>query len=149
MEQTRQQTKRQTHPINQKKILEVAFWGTVIWGIIRMMFAYFSFTPYGVEKFSRPFYGPVGEDSYKGIFVGFLFLFVCVYLATAIFAFMLSERKNWSLGIVYGIALFLVFGLFFRMQHWKLDTFSTELAWFISIGVFIGMSMTAEQIDQE
>ena len=151
MERTRYQTRghTQTRQISWKKILEVAFWGTLIWGMMRMVFAYFHFTPYGVEKFSRPLFGSIGEDSNWGIVVGLLILFGCMLAATAIYAFMLSTRKIWWLGVGYGIAFFVLFGLFFRMQHWKLDTFSTELAWFLSAGLFIGMSMTAERFDEE
>lgn len=151
MERTKQHTRRHTqmNRISWKKIMEVAFWGTLIWGIIRMAFAYFHFTPYGVEKFSRPIYGPIGEDSYWGIFVGSMILFGFTFAATTVYAFMLSERKIWWLGAGYGIAFFILFGLFFRMQNWDIDTLSTEVAWFMSIGLFIGMSMTAERLDEE
>lgn len=145
----RTQSHSRTNGISWKKILEVAFWGTLIWGIIRMVFAYFHFTPYGVETFSRPIYGIIGENSYWGIAVGFGVLFGCAAATTALYALLLSHRQIWWLGAGYGIALMVLFGLFFRMQNWRLDTVSTEAAWFLSIGLFIGMSMTAERNDEE
>ncbi len=151
MEQTKQVQHENVRlkAISWKKIMEVAFWGTLIWGILRITFYFFNFTPYGIQAFSRPILGVVAENSYSGIGIGFGILFAFVIGATALFSYLFASRKIWWLGILYGLAFLFLFGLFFRMQNWKLDTLSTELAWFISFGLFIGMSITAERIDEE
>ncbi len=132
-----------------RKILEVAFWGTVIWGLLRMMACYLGFTPYGVRSFSRPLLGMWGEDNLLGVVTGAIVLFILALGATALYAFFLSRIKLWWGGLIYGLGLMLVFGFFFRIGRWEEGTISTELAWFLSLGLFIGMTFVAERTEEE
>lgn len=138
-----------TRPIKWRKIVEVTFWGVVFWGIFRMIFFFLNFTPYGVRAFSRPLLGASAEDSYTAIVLGLGLLFFYTLVGSVIYSIVLTRRKLWWLGVAYGLAFFVVFGFFFRMMEWSVDTLSTELAWFLSFGLFIGMSLTAERFSEE
>ncbi|NGQ94731.1 hypothetical protein G3578_05980 [Brevibacillus sp. SYP-B805] len=135
--------------ITWRKILEVAFWGTVIWGTIRMTANYLGFTPYGVRSFSRPLLGMGGEGSAWGAVSGLAFLFLLAWGATALYAVWLSRIRLWWGGLIYGLVWLLVFGFFFRMANWEESTLSTELGWFLSFGLFIGMTFVAERAESE
>jgi hypothetical protein len=132
-----------------RKIMEVAFWGTVIWGLLRMVAHFFGFTPDGVRSFSRPLLGLWGEGVFLGTAIGTVVLFLLTVGATAAYAFLFARSRLWWGGLVYGFVLMMVFGLFFRIGLWREGTLSTELAWFLSLGLFIGMTLVAEQTEEE
>lgn len=136
-------------PIKWRKIIEVSFWGAIFWGLFRMVFFFLNFTPYGVRAFSRPLVGASAEDSYTAIVLGIGLLFFYTLIATVIYSILLSGRKIWWLGILYGLAFMVVFGFFFHFMEWTVNTLSTELAWFLSFGLFIGMTLTAERFSEE
>jgi hypothetical protein len=143
-------TKRQSErKVTWRKIIEVAFWGTVIWGLARMVAHFLGFTPYGVRSFSRPLLGMWGEESMMGIVCGAIVLFLLALGATAVYALWLSRIKLWWGGLIYGFGLMILFGLFFRMGRWEEGTLSTELAWFLSFGLFIGMTFVAERYETD
>ncbi len=144
-----EQQRRKIRPIHWNKIMELAFWGTLIWGIVRSAAAYFAFTPYGVRSFSRPFYGASGEESNAGIIVGVLFLFVLIGIATILYTLTLSRMDIWWAGLPYGLAWLVVFGFFYDFNSWSADTLCTELTWFLSLGMFVGVSLVAERFDLE
>lgn len=132
------------------KILEISFWGTVIWGILRIVAHFLHFTPYGIDSFARPlFLGMIRENTQTGFAFGILVLFAVTVVATAVYALFFSRAKIWWAGLVYGLAFLLIFGFFFKMGRWKEGTLSTEIAWFLSLGLFIGMSLFTERADQE
>lgn len=139
----------ETKPIGWQKIAEIAFWGAVIWGFARMIASYFSFTPYGVRAFSRALIGREGENSLTGILIGFIVLLVFSVIATLLYSAVLTRVHMWWGGILYGIVWFILFGFFFHIAHWTVNTLSTELTWFLSLGMFIGMSVSAEKMDVE
>ncbi|RNB81161.1 hypothetical protein EDM56_25910 [Brevibacillus fluminis] len=139
----------ETKPIGWLKIAEIAFWGAVIWGFARMIASYFSFTPYGVRAFSRAIVGMGAENSLPGILVGFIVLVVFSLVATLLYALVFSRVHLWWGGILYGLLWFILFGFFFHIAHWTVNTLSTELTWFLSLGMFIGMSVSAEKLDVE
>ncbi len=138
-----------SQPINGSKILEISLWGSVIWGIARALVHFLNFTPYGVRVFSRPFLGMGNEHSATGVAVGFVVLFGFVLAATVLYAFVFSRFKVWWLGIAYGLAILFLYGMFFHMRRWSYNTLSTEVLWFSSLGLFVGMSLTAERFDEE
>jgi len=131
--------------VSAAKILEIAFWGAVIWGFFRMMATYFHFTPYGLRVFSRPLLGIAQEDTQTGIVMGMIFFLGYVLLSTVIYSVLFAKFRVWWAGVLYGGAMFLIFGWFFNMLTWSQDTMSTELAWFLSFGLFIGMSLAEER----
>jgi len=132
-----------------KRVIEVAVWGTVFWGLIRMVAHYLGFTPYGVRAFSRPIIGIDQEDTLNGVIIGSIVLFILVLAGTALYAFLFSRLKLWWGGLIYGAAWMLLFGFFFPMFKWKAGTLSTEIAWFLTLGLFIGMTFVAERTDRE
>lgn len=136
-------------PIGWKKIGEIAFWGAVLWGIARMIASFFSFTPYGVRAFSRAFVGMGAEDTLPGLLFGFLVLLVFTLIGTLLYSAVFSRVHVWWGGILYGLLWFILFGIFFKFANWTVNTLSTELTWFLSLGIFIGMSVTAERVDTE
>jgi len=130
------------------RILEVAFWGTVIWGVLRIVAHYFHFTPYGIGAFARPFLGTYGENSLPGIALGTMVLFIAALAATFVYALVFGKVRFWWIGILYGLGIMFAAGYFFRMGHWDRDTFSTEAAWYLSFGLFIGMTLVLERFDE-
>lgn len=145
----KQQTEQTEKKNAWRKIMEVAIWGTVIWGFLRMAASFLGFTPYGVRSFSRPLLGMWGEDHLLGMVIGTIVFFLLVLGATAVYALLLSRIKLWWAGLIYGLGFMLVFGLFFRIGRWEEGTISTELTWFLSLGLFIGMTFVAERTEEE
>jgi hypothetical protein len=143
-----QQGKTVTKRISLAKIVEVSFWGTVFWGLIRIAAHFLNFTPYGIDSYARPLMGLNGENSPAGMILGALVLFVVTIAAAWIYALLFSRIRIWWGGILYGFAFLLVTGFFFRMGRWDQTTFSTEAAWFLSFGLFIGMTLTLERFQQ-
>lgn len=135
-------------PVGWPKILEVAGWGAVIWGLARMAAAYFDFTPYGVRVFARPFVGRLGESTEQGQLLSLLIWFALSLGATALYAYLFSRVRQAWFGLAYGLVLFVLFAGLLSGWNWKADTASTELAWFLSFGLFVGMSLTAERYDE-
>lgn len=130
------------------KIIELAFWGTVFWGTFRLAAHYLQFTPYGLGAFARPFLGVEEEDSYVGMVMGAMALFVLSAAAALLFSLLFRKIRIWWLSLLYGAVLLGIAGYFFRMENWKMDTLSTEGAWFLSYGLFIGMTLMLEQSDE-
>ncbi|UFJ42935.1 YqhR family membrane protein [Brevibacillus humidisoli] len=128
--------------------MEVSVGVTIVWAILRMVATFFHFTPYGNYVFSRPFVGLPSEGTSTGAVIGLIVLFVISFAATLVYAILFARFKLWWGGVLYGAALFLLFGLLFEMWRWKGDTLSTELAWFLTYGLFIGLSLTAERFDE-
>ncbi len=139
----------QPQEVSWNTVFQIAFWGTVIWGFLRLISFFFSFTPYGVRVFSRPLLGMAGEDTRAGVAIGAIMLFGVILVAAAVYKLLLSKVKMWWIGILYGLVLFVPFGLFFRMGMWSYDTLSTELLWFITLGMFIAMTISAEAYGEE
>lgn len=130
------------------KMLEVSFWGAVTWGLLRMVAHYLHFTPYGVAAFGRPFHGMYGENSAAGTVVGTVVLFVVTVVATFLYAIFFTIKRTWWGGILYGFAFLLIVGFFFHIGSWDQATLSTEIAWFLSFGMFIGMTLVLERFDE-
>jgi hypothetical protein len=137
-----------TKRISFAKMVEVAFWGTVIWGFLRIAAHFLHFTPYGIGAYARPLLGTYGENSAAGIVLGTIVLFVATALATFLYALLFSNTRVWWGGILYGLGFLLVTGFFFRMGKWDQNTMSTEVAWFLSFGLFIGMTLALERFDE-
>lgn len=146
--QPEKQTERQTAKrLSTNKILEVAFWGTVIWGTIRLTAHFLNLTPYGLGAYARPFMGVEGDNAFESIALGALVLFLESLLAAVLYAGLFHKTRIWWSGLLYGVMLLAVAGFFFRMQNWEIATIYTEGAWFLSYGLFIGMTLTLEQSD--
>lgn len=153
MNSTQMKTQRskpqfKSKPLKWNKIFEIAFWGTVIWTLLRLTAFYFSFTPYGVRAFSRLLVGIQGEDSVDGTILGLLVMGSLSFAVTLVYALIFSRIRVWWGGLVYGAVLLGAFGYFYRFDEWKLDTWCTEAAWFLTYGLFVGMSLTAERFDE-
>lgn len=148
-EATTEKNRAQTNSrISISKYLEVAFWGTIFWGILRLGIHFFHFTPYGLSTFARPFMGITGEKTFAGAALGALVLFVCSLLASFLYVLLFSKARIWWNGLLYGALLLLAVGFFFRIGKWEMSILSTEVAWFLSYGLFIGMTLSLEQSDQ-
>ncbi|HZG14914.1 MAG TPA: YqhR family membrane protein [Candidatus Bathyarchaeia archaeon] len=132
-----------------RKIVEVGLWGTILWGLLRVIANFLGFTPYGIRSFSRPLLGMWGEQAMLGTFIGIITLFLLVTGAAAVYGLFVSRIRLWWGGLVYGFGGMLLFGFFFRMGNWEEGTISTELAWFLSLGLFIGMTLLAERTEEE
>src|SRR5690242_19098422 len=83
------------------KLVEIAFWGSVIWGIARIIASFFDFTPYGLRVFSRPLTGMAAEDTPGGIVVGVLLYFIMVIASTLIYYYLFSQFTAWWLALAY------------------------------------------------
>lgn len=138
-----------TKPVRVKTILQISLCGTLFWTILRVFMHYFQFTPYGAYVFARPLLGKAQEDSYAGLALGAVMLFLIIFVACLVYCFVLGNIYNWWLGALYGIAFFYLFGYLFHMRHWGWGVWSTEFFWFMSLGMFIGMSIVAERFDTE
>ncbi|GAA4709955.1 YqhR family membrane protein [Brevibacillus fulvus] len=143
------QQKVVTKQLSLQKLLEISFWGTVMWGIVRLLANYFSFTPFTVGSFSRLIYGTTADNSAIGIVTGALILFAVTIVATWLYATLFARIHAWWLGLAYGLVFLLLFALFFRAGTWGDTTMSTEIVWFLSYGLFIGMSVLIEKVDVE
>ncbi|WP_312108919.1 YqhR family membrane protein [Brevibacillus reuszeri] len=130
------------------KVLELAFWGTVIWGIVRLVAHFLNLTPYGLGAYARPLAG-VDENSMAGIGLGAAILFVEVLVATFIFSMFFSKQRVWWSGLLFGLVMLMIAGFFFRMGNWNLDVLTSEGAWYLSFGLFIGMTLTLERSDED
>ncbi|MFY0543280.1 YqhR family membrane protein [Brevibacillus sp. H7] len=134
--------------ISPSKIFEVAFWGTAIWGVLRMAAHFLNFTPYGIGAYARPLLGMYGENSPTGIVLGTVVMFAGTLAATLLYSLLFANLRFWWAGILYGLAFLLGAGFFFRMGNWNQPTLSTEVAWFLSLGLFIGMTVMMERFDE-
>lgn len=141
--------KLKAKPIQAKTILEFSICGTLIWSILRILMHFFQFTPYGLYVFARPFIGKARENSYAGLALGVVMLFLIIFVGCLVYSFVFGNLYNWWLGALYGIAFFYLFGYFFHMHRWGWGVWSTEFFWFMSIGMFIGMSIVAARFDIE
>jgi hypothetical protein len=130
------------------KMAEVAFWGTVLWGLVRAAAHYLNFTPYGVEAFARPILGTARANSWAGIGLGTLVLFVETIMAVFLYSLLFGRIRLWWIGLLYGLILLAVAGFFFRIGNWNQATLSTELAWYLSFGLFVGMTISLERSDK-
>lgn len=131
------------------QLIELSFWGTIIWGIFRLFGHFLRFTSYSVGSFARPFFGLSADHSVAGNVVGSILLFVGTLAASLLYSLFFSRVKLWWGGLVYGLIFLLIIGFFFRMGNWSQGTLSTEIVWFLSYGLFIGMTISLEQRDQE
>lgn len=145
---THKEKGRQTsNRIASSKILEVAFWGTIIWGFIRVSGHFLNMTPYGLGAFARPFISIEDENTFMSICLGGIVLFVETMVASFVFALLFSRIRVWWLGLAYGAAMLVIAGFFFHIGNWEVSTLSTEGAWYVTFGLFIGMSLMLEQSD--
>ncbi|GEC88798.1 YqhR family membrane protein [Brevibacillus brevis] len=143
-EEGRQGSKR----ISTSKILEVAFWGTIIWGLVRLMAHFLNMTPYGVGSFARPFISIEDENTFTSVCLGAIVLFVETAVASFVFSLLFSRIRAWWLGLVYGAVMLVIAGFFFHIANWEVATLSTEAAWYLTFGLFIGMTIILEQSDE-
>lgn len=143
IEQTGQQ---KSNHVATAKVLEVAFWGTIIWGVIRLVAHFLNLTPYGLGAYARPLVG-VEENSIAGIGLGAVLLFIEALVATFLFSVLFSRQRVWWSGLLFGLVMLMIAGFFFRMGNWNIDILSTEAAWYLSFGLFVGMTLTLEQSD--
>ncbi|MFD2371914.1 YqhR family membrane protein [Brevibacillus sp. GCM10020057] len=132
-----------------KKIVEVALWGTIFWGIIRMAAHFLNFTPYGLGAFARPILTGIDENTAAAIGLGAIFLFVESLIATALFSALFRKVRVWWSGLLLGAVMLAVAGYFFVIGNWEVSTLSTEAAWYLSYGLFAGMTLTLEESDEE
>lgn len=146
-EQHRQE--QRTEQSASKKILEVALWGTIFWGIVRLTAHFLNLTPYGLGSFARPILAGIDERSLAALGLGVIFLFVESLIVSAIFSTLFGKLRVWWSGLVLGAVMLLVAGFFFRIGNWDMSTLSTEAAWYLSYGLFIGMTLTLEASDEE
>jgi hypothetical protein len=149
---SRQQGHQQQQQLSRnptKKILEVAFWGTIFWGIIRLAAHFLNLTPYGLGSFARPILAGIDENTAAAIGLGAGFLFIETLIVTALFSMLFGKVRIWWSGLVLGLVILGVAGFFFRIGNWEVDTLSTEAAWYFSYGLFIGMTLTLEESDEE
>jgi Conserved membrane protein YqhR len=144
---TEQQRTHSRNRLTINKYLEVAFWGTIFWGIARLAIHFFHFTPYGLSTFARPFIGTAGVKAYVGVVVGAMVLFIFSLLASFVYVLLFSKSRIWWNGLLFGLILMLVTGYFFRGGKWELSILSTEAAWFLSYGLFIGMTLNYHQTE--
>ncbi|GAB1530983.1 MULTISPECIES: YqhR family membrane protein [Brevibacillus] len=143
-EEGRQGSKR----VSFSKLLEVAFWGTIIWGLVRLMAHFLHMTPYGVGAFARPFISIEDENTFASVCLGGIVLFVEAVVASFVFSLLFSRIRAWWLGVVYGAVMLGIAGFFFHIGHWEVATLSTEGAWYLTFGLFIGMTIMLEQSDE-
>lgn len=143
-EEGRQGSKR----VSFSKILEVAFWGTIIWGLVRLMAHFLHMTPYGVGAFARPFIGIEDENTFTSVCLGGIVLFVETFVASFVFSLLFSRIRVWWLGLVYGAVMLGIAGFFFHIGNWEVATLSTEGAWYLTFGLFLGMTIMLEQSDE-
>ncbi|MEJ8545453.1 YqhR family membrane protein [Brevibacillus borstelensis] len=130
------------------KLVEIAFWGTIIWGIFRLAAHFLNFTPYGLGSYARPFLTEGDEESWPATVLGTIMLFFESLIGVFIYSVLFKRSRMWWSGLLYGLILLVVAGFFFRMGNWEVATLSTEAAWFLSLGMFVGMTITLEAYDE-
>lgn len=147
--QTEQQHEHQASRNASKKILELAFFGTVIWGIIRLSAHFLNLTPYGLGAFARPILAGIEENTIAANGLGLAILFVEALVASVLFSLLFRNVRIWWSGLILGAVMLAVAGFFFRIGNWEVSTLSTEAAWYLSFGLFIGMTLTLEESDDQ
>ena len=147
-EEARPEESVNVRPFSASRIVELAFWGTIFWGVFRLTAHFLNFTPYGVGAFARPFLGVTNEDTWSAIFLGAILLFFESLLAIFVYSLLFRRTRVWWSGLLYGLMLLVVAGFFFRIGNWDQATLSTELFWYLSYGLFVGMTVTLEQSDE-
>lgn len=141
-------TKQGSNRISAVKLMEVAFWGTVFWGIGRLVMHFLHFTPYGLGTFARNFFlNTAGIRTFPAILLGLLAMLVASFLASLVYSLLFSRSRVWWHGLLYGAVLLVVFGVFFDMAEWKMATVASEAAWFLTYGLFVGMTLSLERSD--
>jgi hypothetical protein len=146
-EATENRSKQRSSRISATKLLEVAFWGTVFWGIGRLVLHFLHFTPYGLGTYAGLFLNKADAKTPAGTLLGVLTLFLATFLASLVYSLLLGRTRIWWSGLLFGAILFVVFGAFFGIENWKNATLATESTWFLSFGLFVGMTLSLEQSD--
>ncbi|WP_256973679.1 hypothetical protein [Brevibacillus brevis] len=75
-------------------------------------------------------------------------LFVETFVASFVFSLLFSRIRVWWLGLIYGAVMLGIAGFFFHIGNWEVATLSTEGAWYLTFGLFIGMTIMLEQSDE-
>jgi len=147
-QQSRRRTRQQIRWNPARKILEVSIWGTIFWSIARLVFHFLHFTPFGLGTYARPLLlNPGDAKKLAGVTLGIVVLFVVTLIASVVYALVFSKSRIWWTGLLYGAVLLVLFGVSTGIQNWRFATLSTEAAWFLSYGLFIGMSLSLEHTD--
>mgnify|MGYP001202326520 CR=1 FL=1 len=147
-ESSKRQTRQQFKPISAGKILEVSFWGTVFWSLGRLILHFLHFTPFGLGTYAHSFLLARGDErTLAGVTLGIVVLFFATLLASVLYSLVFSRARIWWTGLLYGALLLVLFGVSTGIQNWRFATLSTEAAWFLTYGLFIGMSLSLEQTD--
>lgn len=136
--------------------LQLGFFAGLIWGGLRGLFYYLSFTTVLPGFLMEPFYKKSFLDSQPGYYAGWFSFIVFSILATLMYVLLLRKVKGPWPGIAYGIAwwviLFALIGPVMQMtkpiHNMTVDTNISEFCIFLLWGLFVGYS-TAEEFTDE
>lgn len=151
------------HHQNKKKVtniwlfaLNIGFFAGFIWGGIKGLFYYMSFTTVLPGYLLEPFFKHTFLNSQPGYYVGWLSFIVFSIFATLLYTLLLRKLKGPIPGLLYGIVwwiiIFLIIGPMTHMtipfRELSVNTFISEFCLYLLWGLFIGYTAAVEYNDE-
>jgi hypothetical protein len=152
MQMNRQQSKTPVIPY----AIMIGFFAGLIWGALRLVYAYFHFSKLDPAFMAEPFFLNRFLKSNVGWLVGLGCFIIFSIVASIIYAWLLRKRKGPWLGLFYGLSwwllLFVILGPLLHwirpFTGWDSNTMLAEGCLFLLWGLFIGYSISFEFTDE-
>ncbi|GIO38987.1 hypothetical protein J41TS12_38480 [Paenibacillus antibioticophila] len=134
----------------------IGFFAGLIWGAVKGLFYYLSFTTVLPGFLVEPFFKHSFLNTQPGYYVGWLSFILFSILATLIYTLAFRKLRGPFPGLVYGIVwwmlIFVVFGPLTQItepeSQLSFDTLFSEFCLFLLWGLFIGYSAAEEFTDE-
>lgn len=136
--------------------LMIGLFAGLIWGAVRGLFYYMSFTTILPGFLVEPFFRHSFLDTQAGYYAGWLSFIVFSLVATLIYVLAFRRLKGPLPGLVYGVIwwmlIFVVIGPMLHLtapeSQLSFDTLFSEFCLFLLWGLFIGYSTAEEYTDE-
>lgn len=136
--------------------LYIGFYAGLIWGGLKMLENYFHFTSLSPGFLVEPFFKHSFLMTWQGYLLGFFFFILFSIGAALIYTVLLRKIKGPWLGMVYGLAwwvlIYLLIGPVVGMNapigQIDINTLVTDASLFLLWGLFIGYSISVEFTDE-
>lgn len=151
-----QQYRRKHHTNIWLFALQIGFFAGLIWGAVKGLFYYMSFTTVLPGYLVEPFFKNTFLQSQAGYYVGWLFFIIFSIIATIIYTLLFRKAKGPLPGMVYGVVWWLIIFVLaqpvLRMTkpvgELTMNTVISEFCLYLLWGLFIGYT-TAEEFTDE
>ncbi|WP_435925103.1 YqhR family membrane protein [Paenibacillus sp. DYY-L-2] len=136
--------------------LQIGLFAGLIWGAVKGLFYYMSFTSVVPGYLVEPFFKHAYLDSQRGYYIGWVFFILFSILATMIYTLVFRKLKGPLPGMIYGIVwwavIFVLLGPLLHMTRpipkLSFNTVFTEFCLFLLWGLFIGYTAAEEFTDE-